>query len=99
MFFVVGDFRQGHQEPPTATAAAGPAPIADASEAWRPDRRRAPPGDLCPQKPAATAGGRDLCLAAFRTPAVRACGQLRYSGVRKPAQLRKSRCLPCTPEI
>src|SRR5690348_6794142 len=55
----------GHQEPLTlATAAAGPAPLADASEAWR----RSPGGRVAsatavPQKPAVTPGGRHLCPA------------------------------------
>jgi hypothetical protein len=47
----------GHQEPPTLTpAAAGLAPAADASEAWRPSTVR--PATGAPQKPEATAGGR-----------------------------------------
>src|SRR4029077_19870159 len=53
----------GHQEPPTlATAAAGLAPIADASEAWRRStvRARPPRRRVSPRKPAATAGGRHL---------------------------------------
>src|ERR1700693_5035585 len=47
--------------PPTLTpAAAGLAPIADASEAWRPSTVR--PATGAPQKPDATAGGRHLRL-------------------------------------